>query len=58
MHISQKVKGVNVTSSTYYFHMKAKMLADFQICISVPLTAMTTNNNKHAVADRATAISQ
>ena len=24
-------------SSTYYFHMKAKILADFQICISVPL---------------------
>ena len=23
--------------STYYFHMKMKILADFQICISVPL---------------------
>ena len=23
--------------STYYFHMKTKILADFQICISVPL---------------------
>ena len=27
----------NMKSSTYYFHMKAKILADFQICISVPL---------------------
>ena len=27
----------NVKSSTYYFHMKTKILADFQICISVPL---------------------
>ena len=25
-------------SSTYYFHMKTKILADFQICISVPLS--------------------
>ena len=28
---------LNVKSSTYYFHMKTKILADFQICISVPL---------------------
>ena len=27
----------NVKSSIYYFHMKTKILADFQICISVPL---------------------
>ena len=27
----------NVKSRTYYFYMKAKTLADFQICISVPL---------------------
>ena len=24
-------------SSTHYFHVKTKILADFQICISVPL---------------------
>ena len=24
-------------SSTYYFHMRTKILADFQICISAPL---------------------
>ena len=28
---------LNVKSSTYYFHMKTKISADFQICISVPL---------------------
>ena len=28
---------VNVKSLTYYFHMKTKISADFQICISVPL---------------------
>ena len=27
----------NVKSSTYYFYMKTKILAEFQICISVPL---------------------
>ena len=27
---------LNVKSSTYYFHRKTKILADFQICISVP----------------------
>ena len=34
----RKQKVFNVKSSTYYFHMKTKALADFQICISVPLT--------------------
>ena len=29
---------LNVKSSTYYFHMKKKILADFQICINVHLT--------------------
>ena len=27
----------NVKSSTYCFHVKTKILGDFQICISVPL---------------------
>ena len=35
MHISQRC--FNVKFSTYYFHMKTKMLTDFQIYISVPL---------------------
>ena len=34
----KKEKVFNVKSSTYYFHMKMKILGDFQICISVPLT--------------------
>ena len=34
--MSQKVK-----SLTYYFHMKTKILADFQICISVLLRSIT-----------------
>ena len=28
--------------SAYYFHMKTKTLADFQICISVPLKILRT----------------
>ena len=31
----QSKRCFNVKSSTYYFHMKTKILADFQICISV-----------------------
>ena len=37
MHISKSKRCFNVKSSTYYFHMKMKILADFQIGISVPL---------------------
>ena len=38
VRIYQKVKKCfNVKSSTYYFHMKTKILVDFHICISVPL---------------------
>ena len=32
-------------SSTYYVHVKTKILADFQICISVPLIIFT----KHCI---------
>ena len=28
---------LNVKSSTYYFDVKTNILADFQICLSVPL---------------------
>ena len=39
VRISQKSKMCfNMKSSAYYFHMKKKLLTDFQICISVPLT--------------------
>ena len=37
VHISQSKRCFNVKHSTYHFHMKTKILADFQICISVPL---------------------
>ena len=37
-HISKRKGGFNTKSSAYYFPVKTKMLADFQICISVPLT--------------------
>ena len=38
MYISQNAEVVfNVKSSTYYFHVKRKILADFQVCIIVPL---------------------
>ena len=36
-HISKSKRCFNVKSSTYHFHMKTKILADFQICISIPL---------------------
>ena len=36
-HISKTKRCFNVKSSTYYFHMKTKILVDFQICLSVPL---------------------
>ena len=36
-HISKRKTCFNVKSSTYYFHVKKKILADFQICIGVPL---------------------
>ena len=34
LRMSERVKGV----SPYYFHMKMKILADFQFYISVPLS--------------------
>ena len=36
-HITKGKRSFNVKSSTYYFHMKMKKSANFQICISVPL---------------------
>ena len=37
LRISQKLKCVDVETSAYYYHVKRKILWDFQICISVPL---------------------
>ena len=35
-------KRFNVKPSTFHFHMKTKILADFQICFSVPLKSLRT----------------
>ena len=37
VNISKRKSCFNGKSSAYYFHVKMKVLADFQICISVPL---------------------
>ena len=42
-HISECKMCFNVEFSTYHFDMKMKILADFQICISVPLKMMTVD---------------
>ena len=42
VHISRTKRCFIVKSSAYYFHMKTKMLADFQACISVPLMHTVT----------------
>ena len=42
----KKQKTSNAKSSTYFFHMKMKILADFQIYISVPLIEYSDNYSK------------
>ena len=37
MHISESKRCYNVIPSVHYFYAKTKILADFQICVSVPL---------------------
>ena len=39
--ISKNKRRSNVKSSTFHFHIKTKILTDFQICISVPLSLDT-----------------
>ena len=36
--ISKNKACLNAKSLAYYFHMKTKILSDFRICISVPLS--------------------
>ena len=36
-NISKRKSCFNLKFLTYYFHMKTKILADFQICICIPL---------------------
>ena len=40
MHISKSRTCFNRKTSSYYFDVKTKILADFRICISVPLSKM------------------
>ena len=57
MRISQKVKwNVNVDSSTYYFHMKTKILAIFQISISVPLNNFNVSFVRKALKEKMNSI--
>ena len=37
VHILKSKRSFHAKSSIYYFHMKTKILADFQICISASL---------------------
>ena len=37
-HVSKSKTYFNVKSSKYYFHEKTNILADFKICVSVPLS--------------------
>ena len=41
----KKENSFDVISPTYYFHMKTKILADFEICINVPLKQCRLGNN-------------
>ena len=41
LHISKSKRCFNVKSSAIYIHMKTNILADFQICISIPLMSMS-----------------
>ena len=36
-HITESEWSFNVKSSTYHFHVRTNTLANFHICISVPL---------------------
>ena len=38
VHISKSKTCCNIKSSAYHFHVKTKILIDFQICINVPLS--------------------
>ena len=44
--ISKGKRYFKVKSSTYYFHLKTKILADFQTCISLTLSVEVTEQSK------------
>ena len=45
VYISESKRRYNVIPSVYYFYVKTKMLANFQICISVPLMCLISNGS-------------
>ena len=47
---------MNVNSSTYYFHMKTKILAIFQISISVPLNNFNVSFVRKALKEKMNSI--
>ena len=53
-HVSQSKRCVNVKSSTYYFPMKTKILADFQIFISVPFMSSLSTSAFKAIRSLST----
>ena len=44
MHISKSKMCYYKISSVHYFYVKTELIADFQICISVPLTGKHYHN--------------
>ena len=44
--MSKSKRNFSMKSSAYYFHMKTKILASFQICISVPLSFQSSKHLK------------
>ena len=52
VYISKSKNCFNVKCSTYYFHLKTKILADFQICISAPLTVPRRINSRDLISKR------
>ena len=53
-HVSQSKRCFNVKSSTYYFPMKTKILADFQIFVSVPFMSSLSTSAFKAIRSLST----
>ena len=53
-HVSQSKRCFNVKSSTYYFPMKTKILADLQIFISAPFMSSLSTSAFKAIRSLST----
>ena len=51
-YISKIKRCFNVKSSTYYFQVKKKIMADFQICLSVPLNIECGSTKTHKLCKK------